>query len=177
MRTRILGLKLLKIFLFLALVTVFWGTSIPSMAANPAPLQTYYISMPEDDTLAMFYANGGGNTARSPVRSVTYISIGTDGTLVYYDQWEDGSYDADIANPGSNVYNASTNPDGTQIWGDGVLGNGCPPSISNTPNPCLVPDDDIFENGDVIVLDNNVNVAGAVGGPLVTEPLEIWVVM
>ena len=30
--------------------------------------------------------------------------------LVYYDQWEDGSYDADIANPGSNVYNASTQP-------------------------------------------------------------------
>ncbi len=64
------------------------------------------------------------------------------GTLVYWDQWEDGGYDADIANPGANVYASPGNPDGTQIWGDGVLANGCPPSINNVPNPCTVAADD-----------------------------------
>jgi uncharacterized repeat protein (TIGR01451 family) len=165
---------LVFILTLLVVASSVLSTGRPALAANPAPLQYYFISVPEDDTLAMFFANGGGNTARSPVRSVTYISIGTDGTLVYYDQWEDGSYDADIANPGSNVYNAITNPDGTQIWGDGVLGNGCPPSINNTPNPCLVPGDDVFENGDVIVLDNNVVVQGAVGGPYSRNPAQIY---
>ncbi len=158
-------LKYLAILVGILVVMNLFLAPKTARAINPSPLQTYYLTMPEDDTLDMFYDNGAGNTALSPVRSVTYITIGTDGTLIYYDQWEDGSYDADIANPGSNVYNAAANPDGTQVWGDGILGNGCPPSIDNTPNPCLTPDDDVFENGDVIVLDNDVTVAGAPGGP------------
>ena len=78
----------------------------PALAANPTPLQFYYVSLPEDDLLRLFDDDDAGVPV-SPVRSVTSISIGTDGTLVYWDQWEDGGYDADIANPGANVYGAT----------------------------------------------------------------------
>ena len=82
---------------------------------------------------------------------------------MYWDQWEDGGYDADIANPGANVYANPGNLDGTQIWGDGVLANGCPPSIANVPNPCTLASDDLLQAGDVIVLDNDVIVTGTSG--------------
>ena len=151
---------------------------LPTLASNPAPLQTYYISLAEDDILALFDdsdpAGGTWPDPISPLRSVTYISIGTDGTLVYFDQWEDGGYESDIANPTSNVFNASSNPDGSQVWGDGVLANGCPPNVSNTPNPCLAPEDDIFENGDVIVLDNFVNINGTTSATYSRDPSEIF---
>jgi len=132
---------------------------------NPAPVQVYYVPLPEDDLLRLFdeddAAGGTFPDPVSPIRSITSISIGASGTLVYWDQWEDAGYDADMANPGANTYDASTNPDGTQIWGDGVLANGCPPSVNNVPNPCLAPADDQFAYGDVIILDNDVPVASA----------------
>ena len=62
----------------------------------------------------------------------TYVSIaiGTPGTLIYFDHWENG-YDADIANPG-DLY-ASGNITGTQIWGNGVAADGCPPTRMARP--------------------------------------------
>ena len=84
---------------------------------------------------------------------------------MYWDQWEDGGYDADIANPGANVYDAGSNPDGTQIWGDGDLTNGCPPALASGPNPCAVAADDQFVAGDVIILDNDVTIQGTTPGP------------
>ena len=138
-------------------------------AANPPPQQTYYVSLPEDDLLQLFddddAAGGTFPDPTSPIRSITSISIGSSGTLVYYDQWEDGSYDADIANPGANVYANPGNLDGTQIWGDGVLSNGCPPNITNVPNPCTAAADDLLQAGDVIILDNDVIVGGTSPGP------------
>ncbi len=135
-------------------------------AGNPPPAQYYYVTLPEDDLLTLFDENQDnppvGEQVVSPLRSVTSIAIGETGTLVYYDQWEDGGYDADIANPGANVYNAATNPAGTQIWGDGDLANGCPPSISNTINPCAVAADDQLKAGNVIILDNEVVVSSGV---------------
>jgi uncharacterized repeat protein (TIGR01451 family) len=164
-------INLASVIILIGIVFITWK---PASSANPSPLQTYYMSLPEDDVLDMFYDDGGGNTARSPVRSVTYIAIGTDDTRVYYDQWEDGGYDADIANPGTNVYAAGTNPDGTQIWGDGDLANGCPPYINNTPNPCLTTTDDQLASGQVVVLDNSVAVEGSVGGPYSRDSSKIF---
>ena len=142
---------------------LFLSASRPVLAFNPPALQIFYLTLPEDTMLQYFRDNFAGGNPVSPVRSVTSIAIGTNGTIVYYDQWENGSYETDMANPGSNIYNAVSNPAGTQIWGDGVIANGCPPSINNTPNPCALPEHDRLQKGDVITLDNQVIVQGSPG--------------
>ncbi len=145
--------------LILALALLAFGATT-ALAVNPPPQQLYFVTLPEDDLLQLFddddAAGGTFPDPVSPIRSITSISIGSTGTLVYWDQWEDGGYDADIANPGANTYASPGNLDGTQIWGDGVLANGCPPSITNAPNPCTLASDDLLQAGDVIVLDNDV---------------------
>jgi len=166
--------------LLLTLGTMLTLRNAPVYALTPPALQFFYLTLPEDVMLQYFWDNFGGNTPVSPIRSVTSISIGTSGTVIYYDQWEDNAtntpvgYDSDIANPGANTYNAVSNPDGTQIWGDGVLANGCPPSINNTPNPCAQPGDDTLSRGMVITLDNQVVVNGSNGGPYNRNAAQIF---
>ncbi|MFN2302742.1 MAG: hypothetical protein ACK2TV_03330, partial [Anaerolineales bacterium] len=166
-RTRFYLHVMLMVSMALGLIL---GSGIPTqrvLAANPVIQQTYYIPLPEDDLLQLFDANdapgGDFDDPVSPIRSVTSISISSTGTWLYYDQWEPDSgdtptYEADLENP-TDLYSTS-NLNGTQIWGDGVLANGCPPSINNVPNPCLVAADDQLTNGDVIILRNNVEVTG-----------------
>ncbi|MFI0606907.1 MAG: SdrD B-like domain-containing protein, partial [Anaerolineae bacterium] len=138
------------------------GNPFSVAAANPPTVQLFYVALPDDDLLTLFDADdqqgGSWPDASSPLRSVTSISIADTGTLVYFDQWEDGGYDTDLANPGANVYSSGSNPDGTQIWGDGVLTNGCPPSINNAINPCTLAAHDQLTAGQVIVLDNDVTI-------------------
>ena len=150
-------------------------------AANPPIQQTYYVSLPEDDLLQMFddddAAGGTFPDPVTPIRSITSISIGATGTWVYYDHWEPDSgstpaYEADLANP-ADLHSAS-NPNGTQIWGDGVLSNGCPPSINNVPNPCLVALDEMLSNGDVIILDNEVEISGSDPGRYSRNPAQVF---
>ena len=74
----------------------------------------------------------------------TYISIAAvaDGTIIYYDQWENG-YDGDIANP-ANLYSGG-NPGGTQIWVTAIPNGGARRALSS----------DLIDAGTVI-LNNNV---------------------
>ncbi len=147
-----------------ALVLLMGGVSV---AANPAPVQLFYVPFPEDQLLQGLQSINA--TAANPV--TTYISIAAvaDGTIIYYDQWENG-YDADIANP-LNLYNGG-NPGGTQIWGDGDPSNGAPPFVcvggSNAGAACTVPSQcpsgtcdtsDLVDAGKVILLKNDVNTA------------------
>ena len=96
--------------------------AVPAFAANPAPVQLFYVPFPEDQLLQGLQA-----IERRPARPTnpvtTYISIAAvaNNTIIYYDQWENG-YDTDIANP-LNLYSGG-NPGGTQIWGDGNPANG-----------------------------------------------------
>lgn len=150
--------SIISLAVALALVWTALGTPQPALALNPPVLQTFYLTLPEEVMLQYLDENFGAPT--SPVRSITSIAIGTNGTVVYYDQWEDGGYDLDITNP-TNLYDAATNPAGNQIWGDGVIANGCPPSINNQDNPCTLAEHDQLSKGDVITLDNSVIVTGS----------------
>ncbi|MGB7427344.1 MAG: hypothetical protein WA933_05990, partial [Microcoleaceae cyanobacterium] len=109
---------------------------------NPAPLQTYFNPLPEA-FVRDFFDDLQRNVSDELV-SVTSITISRDGTLVYYDQGENG-FDDDIANP-TNLYNAD-NLGGTQIWGDGDVTNGAAPGIAG----------DVLNAGDVIILNNVIN--------------------
>ncbi|MFC2173624.1 hypothetical protein ACFLU6_13490, partial [Acidobacteriota bacterium] len=144
-QSRVARWSLIEIIpMLLAFIGLFAG---PALAANPAPAQTYYVPMPEAQVHSAYSALYGASD--DPMHTVISISTAADGALIYYDQWEDGAYDDDIANP-DNLY-SSTNVSGTQIWGDGDATNGCPPNFS----PCSDAND-VLMAGDVIVLENDV---------------------
>jgi uncharacterized repeat protein (TIGR01451 family) len=84
-------------------------------------VQEYYVPMPEAQIRQSFLllASNTGTTMDSVVSMV----VGTSGTRIVYDQWEDG-YEVDIDHP------AQTS---TQIWGDGNDANGKPPGLANDP--------------------------------------------
>ena len=138
------------------LVVLPSGPAVAQGTSNPAPVQTFYLTLPEDDALAVMQAinTSGGSVPASTSPVVTYfsIAIGADGTYVYYDQWENG-YDSDIANP-ANLYGAG-NPGGTQIWGNGLAADGCAPNINGVPLACTDAAD-ALNAGDVIIPSNSV---------------------
>src|SRR5690606_33681493 len=103
---------------------------------------------PEDQLLQGLQAIENGGPSNAPTNPMTtYISIAAvaNGTIIYYDQWENG-YDTDIANP-VNLYSNPGNLGGTQTWGDGNVANGYPPGIPS----------DVINAGTVIVLNNSNN--------------------
>src|SRR5262245_43833543 len=130
-----------------AIAAILLASAGVAAAANPTPVQLFYVPFPEDQLLQGLQAIESGGPSTAPTNPITnYISLAAaaDNTIVYYDQWENG-YDADIANP-SNLYSVG-NPGGTQIWGDGNPANGAPPGVPS----------DLIDAGTVIILNNDVN--------------------
>ena len=112
--------------------------------ALPNPIQTYFVPVREDDLVIDGQADGSFETVNSAadnsaIRSLISISIAADGTVVYYDHWEDG-YELDITNPQQST---------TEIWGDGDPSNGEAPGTNGT---------DIFQGGESFVLSSTVPV-------------------
>jgi uncharacterized repeat protein (TIGR01451 family) len=105
---------------------------------TPSPVQTYYIPLPEEDLFNETFETINSSDANAPVNTLISIAIAADGTVIYYDHWEDG-YESDVTNPQQST---------TQIWGDGNLSNGVAPGTTN----------DILSAGDAIVLENEVPV-------------------
>lgn len=99
-------------------------------------VQTYFVPLPDTDLQTSWQAIGTGATIGSTIKSEISIAIPNAGTVIYYDQWEDG-YDANPAAPTGTT---------TQIWGDGDPSNGTAPGYP----------DDIIPAGGVIVLNNTV---------------------
>ncbi len=105
-------------------------------------VQTFYIPIAEEQIRAWEVAISAGSSGPitdTTVNDVISITATMDGTIIYYDQWEDG-YEADIANPEQST---------TKIWGDGNLSNGAPPGCSS--DAC-----DVINAGTVIPLENSV---------------------
>ncbi|MFP6904588.1 MAG: SdrD B-like domain-containing protein, partial [Verrucomicrobiota bacterium] len=119
------------------------GDGIPDAPEVGDYAQLFYV--PVEDELARtafdHYESGNVDLDQYGVVSITATA---DGTLLYYDQWEDGGYDLDITTP-INVYSTG-NLSGTQIWGDGDDANGKPPGFAS----------DFINLGDVILLENLV---------------------
>src|ERR1039458_8876922 len=109
------------------------------LAASPAAkavnlVQEFYLPMPEPQ---IYQANsvivsGSGST----IASTFSIVVTGAGTVIYYDQWEDG-YETDLSHPAQPS---------TQIWGDGNTNNGVAPGFPN----------DLLPAGAGITLTNNV---------------------
>ena len=115
-------------------LTFFLMLAASVRAANL--VQEFYLPMPEAQ---IYQANtaiisGSGST----IDSTFSIVVTGNGTVIYYDQWEDG-YETDLSNPTQAT---------TQIWGDGNDAHGIPPGFAH--NPLGLP------AGTVITLTNNV---------------------
>ena len=113
------------------------GHQLPTAAAGPPPVERYLVPLPEEDirggALALFSGTG------DDVRTVISITGAVDGTIVYYDHWEDG-FELDLANPVQAT---------SEVWGDGDASNGAPPG-------CAADGCDAFGAGDNAALINNV---------------------
>ena len=110
-------------------------------AALPPPSQVFYVPFPEADALAALTAvetGGSGDAPISPITTAISIAAVSDGTVIYYDQWEDGyEHGHDYVAPQQAT---------TRIWGDGNTANGFPPGVPG----------DLINAGTVIVLSNAV---------------------
>ena len=118
----------------LVLVCAWLGLAPAARAVNL--VQEFYLPMPEQQ---IYQANsaiisGTGST----IASTFSIVVTGSGTVIYYDQWEDG-YETDLGNPAQPT---------TQIWGDGNDAHGIPPGFAH--NPLGLP------AGTVLTLTNNV---------------------
>lgn len=107
------------------------------------PVQTYFLPIGETAMLeSMDLVN---QLAASPLTSLNSIAVAADGTVVWYDHWED-KYEADAINPVQLS---------TQVWGDGDASNGCAPTMRNGGS-CTDNADDVLYAGDVMILQNEV---------------------
>ncbi len=127
----------LLLFIFAAAFILLYGNAAQAQNGDlPAPVQTYYVPMGEDNLLDVLSTLN--SEASSPVQNVISIVVGGDNTLIYYDHWEDG-YEVNLSDPQQET---------TEIWGDGDPSNGAPPAISS----------DTFGAGTVIVLRDQIPV-------------------
>ena len=120
---------------------VFLLAAIASLvAARPVwavnLVQEFYLPMPEQQ---IYQANTAiiAGTGATNFSTFSIVVTGT-GTVIYYDQWEDG-YETDLANPAQST---------TKIWGDGNDAHGIPPGFAHNPLGLTA--------GTVITLTNNV---------------------
>ena len=124
------------IFVFAPLITLSVCFLAPQAQAGPAPIQTYFVPLPELQVQNSLKGVDTNDQIGDVMRSIISIAATGDNTLIYYDHWEDG-YEADLANPVQA---------GTEIWGDNDAGNGIPPGFGT----------DVINAGDVISLDNTI---------------------
>ncbi|MEI7533318.1 MAG: SdrD B-like domain-containing protein, partial [Verrucomicrobiae bacterium] len=105
---------------------------LPARAVNL--VQEFYLPMPEAQINQANNAIIAGTS--STINSIFSIVVTGTGTVIYYDQWEDG-YEVNLASPTQST---------TQIWGDGNTNNGVAPGYPT----------DILPVGGVITLTNAV---------------------
>jgi len=142
----------MKRYRTLAALALFGLCSGAALAQNPVAVQTFYVPLPEPQMLTALQelatTNVGSYYPANPMTRYIGLSVIGKGTIIYYDQHEDG-YEADISEP-TSIYDSITNPSGTQIWGDGDPSNGAPPGIP----------DDILRGGATIILSDAMNTPG-----------------
>ncbi|MEO5915832.1 MAG: SdrD B-like domain-containing protein [Luteolibacter sp.] len=107
-------------------------------------VQTFFIPFPEADFQTSLKAiDVTGTPVGNQMKTIISLVVPTAGTVVRYDQWEDG-YEADLNAPVQST---------TLIWGDGNTSNGTAPGYPT----------DIFPAGATVNLTNNVALPRAAG--------------
>ncbi len=97
-------------------------------------LLSYFIPMPDNDLHASLkvFTDAASGSIDNEVHSIISVVGTADGTVIYYDHWEDG-YESDPTAPTQSS---------TEVWGDMNPANGQPPGFAS----------DVIHVGDVISL-------------------------
>lgn len=149
----------MKLFANLILASSALTASVVYGQQLPSPVQTYFVPLPEEQLFDSFktlfpgptYYNASIPMVRGNVTNAISVAVASDGTIVYYDHWEDG-YEADVANPTQST---------TEVWGDGKISNGAPPGVTTDA-------EDILTGGMAIVLEDTIDPT-VTRGPLDTK--------
>ena len=130
MHSNLKGKSSLVALIWMGLGSVGWGANV---------LQTFFVPLPEDEMQISLNAIDAfrGNIG-DEMQSAISMVVGTDGTVIYYDHWEDG-YEADATSPTQLT---------SQVWGDADPDNGYPPGFP----------DDRLDAGDVVRLESTIDV-------------------
>lgn len=157
-------------------------TRLEDRTQPAAPIQFFFVPMPEQPTLASLEAIGTGGQGTT-MTSLTTITTTEAGTTVFFDQWEDG-YETILGNPTQ----AST-----RVWGDGNDANGITPGFANDPlgipagtvlrlrnDVPAAPRDPanfFFDGGDRVGADKTIAMSRAqfpvTGGSVITSSVEV----
>ncbi|MFK8007335.1 MAG: LamG-like jellyroll fold domain-containing protein [Saprospiraceae bacterium] len=110
-------------------------------------VEIYYIPFPENQVLQSLYSFNSDTCGfiekvRNPVQSYVSIGVVEEGTIIYYDHWEDG-YEPNLGFPIQST---------TEIWGDGDLSNGFAPGYGSN---------DLFQSSDNIILSESIDTTTA----------------
>ena len=100
-------------------------------------VQEFFVAIPEDELQPVLSNIESNGTVDTEIRSIISIVPGEDGTVIFYDHWEDG-YEEILLSPTQST---------TQIWGDNNPANGIPIGFTN----------DIVNAGDIITLENTID--------------------
>ncbi len=121
-----------------SIVILIWLLGVlPASAANI--IHEFYVPLPEAQVkTSLTSIEPAAGVVGTTIESVVSIVVTGAGTVIHYDEWEDG-YEVDINNPAQST---------TKIWGDGNNANGIPPGYVNDPAA--------FTPGSVIVLRNQI---------------------
>ena len=88
-------------------------------------VEEFYLPMPEAQLLQACRTITPAITDTN-FASITSILVTGNGTVIYYDQWEDG-YEVDLSSPTQAT---------TQVWGDGNDANGICPGFTHIRWAC-----------------------------------------
>ena len=135
----------------LAIAAALLGLLVAAPVAQAQePIQTFFVPVPAVET--QIWAEALQPVVDNDVvRSVISITGTSAGTVIYYDHWEEG-FEFDVTSPAQ----AST-----LIWGDFNPANG---DVSLFCASCA---GDTVGAGDIIILENDVDVTGGVRDPAV----------
>ena len=115
-------------------------STMASLASAQAPIQTFYVPVPEAGQLSRLSAPRMPALADTSIRTTIGITAAGDDTILYYDHWEDG-YETRHLEPGAGDDRGSW---GTRTWRTERLRD-----VSSTPAT--------WSNaGDVFTLQNDV---------------------
>ena len=148
-------------------------------------MHQYFVPFDDDDLQAMFadinesadcYAFPGGSTSNL-LDSIISLTASTDGTIWYYDHWEDG-YDLDPEVPGATTTSGTLDAGESVVWRDQVI-------TPRDPNPECEPGRYCYDGRDRITLVSEVDCvieAGSViraawpvaPGSLLAGAWEVW---
>ena len=132
-------IKFLFSSLLLICAIILLLVTVPQAAlAQSSIVQTFYVPLQEENIRlwALAIDNSLSPGAADTIRSAISITATFNGTVIYYDHWEDG-FEYDIESPLQST---------TRIFGNNNPADGIPPGFAT----------DIINAGDVISLINNV---------------------